>query len=298
MKDISKDQALITNSQQAAAHLTQAAQKALKVHREKTYAFDPSNDSELNILCGMLCKLPSLKISPLSNWFFICVSSGNNKAFYWSYQNKKIKEITVVEHTSKSFRVELKQEPQTQVYEQLCDDEEKDIIILMNPLMYYNFDPEVLGFTSNQLLSEKETSKRKNSSWSKVSPEQRSKIRLKALEKALQRAPEETASSFVDVVIQNTLNVTTARREYLKENPDQEKFLDSVLYTKMQGKMGQGACVAFRVGQILKQPTTQKIEQRETVTQAMSDTISRETKKRNSVFLPMTPVKGDELNSL
>jgi hypothetical protein len=257
MKEISKYQVQIQNSQQVASHLNKAAQVAFKVIKDSPYKsrLGENSNSTVNFICGMVCKLPTVNITAPSNWLFVCYNIGKNKAIHWSHQSKKIRDITAVDPSSakeKSYGVS-KQDFNC-IFNQLCDDEEKDIIILISPIIYNNYDPEVLGYSTSQLLSDlcKDGKKKKELSWSKISKEQRENLRLKALEKALQRAPQESASCFVEVLIQNSLNVTTKRREYLAANPDQEKYLDTVDYTKMQGKMGHGACVAFRVGQLIQ----------------------------------------------
>jgi len=124
--------------------------------------------------------------------------------------------------------------------------------------------------------------KDKNIAWSKITAEQRSKIRLKTLEKVLQRAPKEDASSFVDVLVQNTLSITNDRREFLKSNIDQEKQMEEFPYSKMRGKMGHLTCAAFRVGQLVE--STTPAERNDITSLRIAD-------PRASVFYQMRPTE-------
>jgi len=174
------------------------------------------------------------------------------------------------------------------VYSQYCDDEEKDIIIVMSPLVYYNHDPEVMGFSPREIFDNKGTptsskKKDKHVTWTKVPADQRAKIRLKTLEKALQRAPKEDASTFVDVLVQHIITITHDRREYLKVNIDQEKQLEDMPFAKMQGKMGHATCAAFCVGQVVDSSAS-FVRNDFTVTPKSTDI-------RASVFLPMRPAE-------
>jgi len=298
LQELTRCQSKIGTTKQAAARLLRGMRTAHDAIIKGSQ--DIFTETEVQIFCGMACRLPNLQNSLNSDWIFICANLGNIKAFHWSYRTKKLKEITTgnesLELSGKNIGGKIggsvtESGPELsnlRVYSQYCDDAEKDIIILMTPLVYYNHDPEVMGFSTKEFFDSKPSSKKKDKkiAWSKIPAEQRAKIRLKTIEKALQRAPKEDASSFVDVLVQNTLSITNDRREYLKTNIDQEKQMEEFPYSKMRGKMGQVTCAAFRVGQLIESSSTTTDRRND-----ISTTTLRIADSRASVFYQMRPTE-------
>uniref|UniRef100_A0A6B2KYC2 PPM-type phosphatase domain-containing protein n=1 Tax=Arcella intermedia TaxID=1963864 RepID=A0A6B2KYC2_9EUKA len=273
----------LTNSKQVSTFLIKSIEEAHKaILRMYPSPSEPNPESEITMLCGLVCKLPSYNYdnitSPRGHWEFICANVGNNKAFYWSHHRSKLSEITTGnEHfdihskapggkIGASGENSIPDLHNLRVYTQYCD-HEKDIIIVMSSLIYNNFDPEVMGVPAKALIGFEpdadKMNKKKNLPWSKIPVEQRVVLRLKAMEKCLQSV-DESPLNFVEELIKSTSNITHDRREYFNQVVEREG--EEIDYSRLPGKMGHGMCIAIRVGQ---QPTFSPPQPSQTNTQKL-----------------------------
>jgi len=92
LHELTRCQSKIGTSKQAAVRLLRGmhtAHDAILKGSQEIFT-----ETEVQIFCGMACRLPNLQNSLNSDWIFICANLGNIKAFHWSYRTKKLKEIT------------------------------------------------------------------------------------------------------------------------------------------------------------------------------------------------------------
>eukprot|EP01125_Pyxidicula_operculata_P019782 TRINITY_DN7201_c0_g1_i1.p1 TRINITY_DN7201_c0_g1~~TRINITY_DN7201_c0_g1_i1.p1 ORF type:complete len:1378 (+),score=270.87 TRINITY_DN7201_c0_g1_i1:58-4191(+) len=264
---VEKKQLKITDSRSAASVLLQGISKAHKaIQKECTQAYTPS-DTEVGLTCGMLCALPTLSIDS-SPWLFICANIGPNRAFCYSHETKKLREITtgneslpLSENGGKiggggggTFEAtpDLKS---LKLYNHQC--EQNDIIIIVSSTVYHNLDPEILGIPIKDFLdpdqlsasSKKSNSSAKKLTWLKYPNEKRSAHRLRYMEYILREATSETPTSFVDVIISRMQETTKARRELIQAKPERAEEVEKEPYSRnVPGKMGHITCIAFQVG--------------------------------------------------
>eukprot|EP01124_Arcella_intermedia_P032476 TRINITY_DN7584_c0_g1_i1.p1 TRINITY_DN7584_c0_g1~~TRINITY_DN7584_c0_g1_i1.p1 ORF type:complete len:1143 (-),score=332.48 TRINITY_DN7584_c0_g1_i1:53-3106(-) len=261
--EMSKHQIDISNSKQVVTKMLECVDL---VHQTLNRKYLDSSEFELNLFCGMGCRLSNLSSSVLSNWMFMCANYGTNQAFHWSHRTKKLKEVNTVNpftlqdlenSGSKPTKVPPFDLAQLKFFPLYCEDDEKDILIIMTQNLYNNYDPEVMGYSSKIFLDTK-TIRNGKSDKVRISSEHRSTTILKAMEKVLQRAPREDADTFVEVLVQGALEITKDRKDFLEGCADMEKGLEDERYQKMRGRMGQGSCAAFRVGSLIDKHNTSK----------------------------------------
>ena len=70
------------------------------------------------------------------------------------------------------------------------------------------------------------------------------------IEKLLRDLSDQNASEFVTALTQYVIQKTEARRKAILNDPDSFQVIESLAYSKLSGKLGQLAVVAFKVGRL------------------------------------------------
>eukprot|EP01125_Pyxidicula_operculata_P003767 TRINITY_DN1506_c2_g1_i4.p1 TRINITY_DN1506_c2_g1~~TRINITY_DN1506_c2_g1_i4.p1 ORF type:complete len:585 (-),score=172.32 TRINITY_DN1506_c2_g1_i4:151-1746(-) len=259
-KFLEKKQIKISTAKQAANYLLKSIAAAHSAILQECDNF--AYDNEVVIFCGMACRLPDLETSSKSSWLFVCANLGNNRAFYWSNRNQKLTEITsgLSNQSNPGGRIGAvfadgsPDLSNLKVFYQSCEDDEKDIIIIVSPVIYQNFDaqylglqPKDIGVTGIRGLVKK---------WEKVPFEKREADTLARMEKVLVDLKKKTAQQFVNALTENCFANTHQKRNFLSANPNLDEMRTNKSFIKMPGMMGHGTCIAFRVAQLVTPSAT------------------------------------------
>lgn len=226
--------------------------------------------STVVLLAGMLTATPVEK-----RWMSVFVTLGNNKAFLWKRASGTIVDLTSPKQGSDRRQPGgfLSTDPRNSapMLSNLCvsfgDLEADDIVIVMTPGAYFNFDPELLGLSPK---SESITPTLKEDEWDTDSPDHilaRANYRCKAIERVLAESNTTTTASsstttaqngaaddvpkrFANAIIDYCKRITATAREYMEANPTASEPRDRAQYP---GKMGHAMCLAIRANKLTAQ---------------------------------------------
>lgn len=232
--------------------------------------------STVVLLAGMLAATPMEK-----RWMSVFVTLGNNKAFLWKRASQSIVDLTSPKQGSDRRQPGgfLSTDPRNNapMLSNLCvsfgDLEADDIVIVMTPGAYFNFDPDLLGLSPK---SDTISPSLKEEEWDTDLPEHilaRANYRCKAIEKVLaasmltQQASSSSSSTsgdssashaspgdlpkrFASAIIDYCKRTTSSAREYMEANPTASEPRDR---TKYPGKMGHAMCLAIRANKLTPQ---------------------------------------------
>lgn len=135
----------VENSRDAAILCVRALDKCQQSISETS----PDAQASVMLLCGILAQTAT----PEKRWMSVLVTLGNNKVFLWKRSSQKVLDLThrkegMDRRDSAGFlSTDPKNSPSS--LKNLCisfgDVDPDDVIIVMTPGAYYNFDPELLG---------------------------------------------------------------------------------------------------------------------------------------------------------
>jgi serine/threonine protein phosphatase PrpC len=242
----------IENARNAAISCVRAFDKCQQSISEIT----TDAQSTVVLLAGMLASTPQQ-----GRWVSIFVTLGNNKAFVWKRATQ-----TVVDLTNPKEGADRRQpggflstDPRNNapMLSNLCvsfgDLAADDIVIVMSPGAYFNFDPELLGLPTD---SANVSPTLKESEWSPDLPEHiqaKAHYRCKAIEQVisgLDLTADDLPKRMSVSIIDYCKKTTSSAREYMEANPTASEPRDRAKYP---GKMGHAMCLAIRANKLTAQ---------------------------------------------
>eukprot|EP01128_Nolandella_sp_AFSM9_P000306 TRINITY_DN10475_c0_g1_i1.p1 TRINITY_DN10475_c0_g1~~TRINITY_DN10475_c0_g1_i1.p1 ORF type:complete len:1344 (+),score=264.20 TRINITY_DN10475_c0_g1_i1:27-4034(+) len=258
MKELLPTMPLTKDTKAVAATVLQAIDAAhrsiLEPHTDVNTSFV---DTEVSFLGGVACRLPSLEQDQLSKWVFVCVNVGENKAFHWSASSRTLTDITARSLMNKTSDFGGKigtnlfeggpDLSNLNVYSQTCSESGKDVILLLSPGIYLNFDPLFLGLKPRQVREGLKKPK-----WEKVPDGQqiRADYRTAHLNTLLNSLNSDDPDVFTTALIAEAHSRTQHRRSLIASAPDSLSAITSSPYTKYPGLLGHTCCVAFTVDKL------------------------------------------------
>lgn len=227
------------------------------------------------MLTGMLAQAsPS---APLGNatssgektrWLSIFVTLGSNKVYVWKRATQKIVDLTPkkegIDRREPGGFITTDPRNNPTLLKNLCvsfgDIDPDDIVIVMTPGTYYNFDPEMLGIpTKSELVSPP----LKETEWSATLEDHiqaRHNYRTRIMEQLLSQVHLEASKQpstspnhfdepkrFAVAIIDYCKRVTSAVRDFMEANPKATEPKDRAQYP---GKMGHAMCLAIRANRL------------------------------------------------
>lgn len=201
-------------------------------------------------------------------WMSVFVTLGSNKVYVWKRSTQK-----VIDLTAKSEGVNRREpggfistDPRNNptLLKNLCvsfgEVDPDDIVIVLTPGAFYNFDPEMLGVpTKSELVSPP----LKESEWSATQEDHvaaRSNYRTHIMQQLLSQVHTEASKQpstspnhfdepkrFAVAIIDYCKRVTSAVRDFMEANPKATEPQDRAQYP---GKMGHAMCLAIRANRL------------------------------------------------
>jgi len=168
---------------------------------------------------------------------------------------------------------------------QFCEDNEKDIVILMSSVTFQNFDPEILGQNFKEIQAFQKWKK-----YSRVPYRVREEEILSNIEKKLQQVKIPTPVNFVEEIISTVRAVTKPKRKFLTTNDEQAKG-----YNRLFGKMGHATCLALRIGDFIPTRSIEYIAANSEGLSISNETLQRLERKKflkQSMFNKFKPEKN------
>lgn len=259
-----KHQIKILDTQSAAKIILKAIHHA---HRGIAAGLDYTRERGVMLAGGLALRLPTLDDEKKSSWALVCANIGHNKIFYW---NHNLKQLTLMNKLPSDYEGKntgqiggVSDLTNLDVYTQFCEENERDIILIMSPIAFSNFDSENLGIPFKEVSSFQK--------WKKYSrvPEDLKEIDIVAnIEKRLQSLKEDTPTNFVEEIISKVREVTKAKRNFLMTNDEHAKG-----YSKLTGKMGHAACIALRIADVI--PSTDILKSVERTLSLSNESVQR-----------------------
>jgi len=242
------------------------------------------------LLGGIALRLPTLDEENRALWALVCANIGDNRLFYWNYNHKKLTELTNTESNilgSDPGRIgSIPDLRNLKLHIQFCEDNEKDIVLLMSAVTFENFDPEILGQNFKEIPVFQKWKK-----YSRVPYRVREEEILSNIEKKLQQVKNPTPVTFVEEIISTVRAVTKPKRKFLTTNSNDEQ---SKGYSRLNGKMGHATCVALRIGDFI--PSVNILTSADSETLSISnETLQRLERKKflkQSMFKKFRPEKN------
>lgn len=194
------------------------------------------------MFAGTVCKLKN------NNYWMVFVNLGLCKAYVWS--DGQVKDLTEsipgIDDGYSGGKIGvcgLSNEPDLKNVEvQFMNVNEGDIIMIMTPAVYHNFDPQILGRQPIEVGSIAET-------WSEIEELEVTDLKTKARCKEIQmllsdQLEDPSPSAFCDAIINHCKRTTKKTREYMESSPDEKEPSSFVEYP---GKMGHATILSFVV---------------------------------------------------
>jgi len=198
------------------------------------------------LLGGVALRLPTLDDENRSSWALVCANIGDNRLFYWNHNHNKLTLMTNSESNVGIDPGRIGSIPDLRnlnIHIQFCEDNEKDVVILMSSTTFYNFDPENLGVPFKEIPSFQKWKK-----YSRVPVRVREDEIISIIEKKLQNIKNPTPIIFIEEIIHTVRAVTKPKRTFLTSNSNDEQAKG---YNKLPGKMGHATCIALRIGDFI-----------------------------------------------
>eukprot|EP01129_Flabellula_baltica_P014922 TRINITY_DN7309_c0_g1_i1.p1 TRINITY_DN7309_c0_g1~~TRINITY_DN7309_c0_g1_i1.p1 ORF type:complete len:1128 (+),score=201.40 TRINITY_DN7309_c0_g1_i1:430-3384(+) len=255
--------------------LLQAIQKAHEsIVEGKEYIWDAGSTT---LLGTMLVKLEKEE-----QYMIIGVSVGDCKLFHWNSKTQSITDITYGNRknarsskdcggrlgpTLEGGAPDLRN---LSSYFWPCH--EGDIFFLVSDGVYDNFDPEYLGLSPKDINLQQE-------SWDEMETEEALSVKshfvIEKMQELISSLRDITPSGIVDVLLENSLQVTLPSRSFMEADKDAEEPTDRKEYP---GKMDHTTCASFLVKQYQKKKKILKVK--------------LPSKKRSSTPLDLIDKKG------
>lgn len=185
-----------------------------------------------------------------SKWIMACCNVGFNKVYRYSTLKQELFDLTpnnYVPNSDEGYSFgynanSVKLFQYTKMFSLLIEDD-SDFIIILSPLVYHNFDPEMTGGKIPKEYFQEYNVWKGVKRWDKVPYHDPLRARLRLLQTAepLKALPNLSARNIVQILSQAAQN-STNRREIRKSNAIQ------------QAVTGVGTCIAFRVGEAQEIP--------------------------------------------
>jgi len=194
-------------------------------------------------------------------WMIIAICVGDCKAFLYSNKEKKVidlieKEnfdsVSMLKDISGSIGPSKNGEPNLEnlkIVVQACEPD--DLLILLTDGVHDNLDPEILGKSPKEFELNHDL-------WSNVDQEVCSTIKKNYMLKKLKEIIEmnDNPKEVSQNMINHCVNITSASREFLVENPNSILTNDYVNYP---GKMDHATVVSHKIGKIAKKDRKKNI---------------------------------------
>jgi len=244
----------IENARNAAISCVRAFDKCQQSISEIT----TDAQSTVVLLAGMLAATPQP-----GRWLSIFVTLGNNKAFLWKRATQTVADLTNPKEGADRRQPGgfLSTDPRNNapMLSNLCvsfgDMSADDIVIIMSPGAYFNFDPELLGLPTNAPELNAPTPL-KEPEWSPDLPDHvqaKAAYRCKAIEQVLNTldfTAEDLSKRMSTAIIEYCKATTSSARDYMESNPTASEPRDR---SKYPGKMGHAMCLAIRANKLSPQ---------------------------------------------